>query len=206
MKPTFLSILLVAALAGYGHAMAAETFVVVEISTNLDARVPACCKIVSASEAQEIQKGISAETQVYSKALELTRKAWDEANAIPKSTELTTKPIPPRFPIEMLAPRKCVLHGAFSEKEKAQKHLAKVQKDADAAIQIKIAAKNKSAGSQKNAVAAMQANVAHAATELQGKIAELVKTLNTSGGDTTNNVKLVASFLPAKGDALPKYN
>ena len=165
-------------------AVRAESVNVVEV---YDLQRKVTREIMATAEMRELKKTIEAEARVYPKALELTKKEWDAAEkpapAAPGAkAEKGVAPTP--FPASMLSPRKFVDKGSFTDKDKAQKKLDQLEKvDADlfekeakekkAKQQLEAsnpASKKKSAGMDDHGAAA-----GRAATALQAKIDELVK-------------------------------
>lgn len=115
----------------YAGAVKAEMVNVVEIT---DLQKKATYEVMSSSELKTLQKTIEAEKNVFPKALELVRKDWETADktpvekpaagAKPAEKEKPAALLP--FPTGMLAPRKAVVKGEFSDAQKAAKQRDKL--------------------------------------------------------------------------------
>jgi hypothetical protein len=172
----------IAALASVG-VVRAEMVNVVEIS---DLQKKITYEVKTAQEFRELKKQYDAEQRVFQKALDLTKKEWEQGDKgappaeKPKPGEkIERPPPPPPFPSGMLAARRCTDKGFFSDRDKAQKRVEQLDTAAMDAI-TKAAERNKGKTSDKDkkkqALENERALAAdRAATALDAKIQELLK-------------------------------
>lgn len=166
---------LVAGLSLAGAARA-EMFYLVEVS---DIQRKSTYQTMSQQEFRALKKTVDAESRVFQKALEQTRKDWDAAEKGPapvpgaKAVPSVAPVAPIPFPGGSFSPRKAVEKGSFTDAKKAEQRQRQLE-DAQREIESKDLKRNTNTKNAKTRLE-HQAATERAALMVQTKIDELVK-------------------------------
>ncbi|MEI6211557.1 MAG: hypothetical protein WCR06_08010 [bacterium] len=205
MNRTLMRMVLLVAMTGAGVAKA-EMAYIVEVTDFLKQNSR---QAMTTAELKELKKTISAESRVFAKAMELSKKEWDAAEKgepaeKPKPGEKVEKPVmlaPTPFPASMISPRKYREMGSFTDSEKAQKKLAQIE-EAEANQVAKEAKKNPNKAKAPHDTERMLA-AQRAVLTVQEKIDALIKNPAAANAPAAEPAPAAAPGAAA-GGAVPK--